>query len=315
MIPINRNFDPQIVEWHYQSIRNYLNGPKMRNKFKKIESLIKSFTGGQYTFETLVKAPFSTIENKIIPAWNAFSSTKKSYYKKPIKLFGTLYTYLGNNHLYNFTDNKRATIYYNTNFLFSHLKLNICPYCNENYTYFFSNNGKRNYEIDHFYSQADYPILAISFFNLVPSCKVCNFFKNDNPTPILSPYYNYKINDILEWGIEVMSSAYMYDETQLEIKKYRGTSLSYLSRINDNLTVFHLEDRYAKRKDIVMDTLKRKQLYNEDYIAQLYRNYEGTLFRNIEDVRAMIFNTEMIEEDYNKRPFSKLIGDIFHGKY
>jgi len=87
-----------------------------------------------------------------------------------------LYTYIGNNGHYQFTNEVGTTINYTTNYIFEHLKINVCPYCNENYTYYFTNNGKRNYDFDHFFSQDDYPILAVSFYNWVPSCKVCNFF-------------------------------------------------------------------------------------------------------------------------------------------
>jgi|GEM_PF-4095910 len=315
MIPINKDFNSQLVVWHHLAIKNYLNGKFMKKKFALLELLVLEFTHGNHSFETLVKASFSTIENEIAPAWLAFPTARKIFYERSINLVGNLYAYLSINPHYNFTDAGGNTVYYNTNFLFSHLKLNVCPYCNENYTYFFNNNGKRNYDLDHFFSQIDYPILAVCFFNLVPSCKVCNFFKNASPDPLLSPYHNYKINDILEWGIEVKSSAYLYDETQLEIKVKRATSIHYLNRINDNIRVFQLENRYAQRKDIVMDTLKKKQLYNDDYINQLFKNFEGKLFKNVEDVKSMIFNTDMAEEDFNKRPFSKLIRDVFISKY
>ncbi len=314
MIPINKYFNSELVNWHYKAIKNYLDGRRMKNKFTRLQSLIDEFTGSEYTFETLVKAPFTAIENEIVPAWNNFPADRRTFYESSIELMGTLYNYLGNPHYYNFINTDGNTVYYNTNFLFSHLKLNVCPYCNENYTYYFTTNGKRNYDIDHYFSQTDYQILSLSFFNLVPSCKVCNFFKNADPSAILSPYYNYNINEILEWGLDVKTSDYLFDETQFEIMVKEYTSMPYFDRIRNNVRIFQLENRYALRKDIVLDTLKRKQVYTEDYIGQLFKDYEGKLFKNIEDLKTLLFNAYMSEEDYNKRPFSKLIRDVFNHK-
>lgn len=48
----------------------------------------------------------------------------------------------------------------------------VCPYCNRNYIG--DINSNTIYHLDHFWPKDDYPILAASFFNLVPSCASCN---------------------------------------------------------------------------------------------------------------------------------------------
>ncbi len=61
---------------------------------------------------------------------------------------------------------------YNAYTLAKKLNINVCPYCNRQYT--FLQEAKTRPEFDHFYSQEQYPYLALSFFNLIPSCHVCN---------------------------------------------------------------------------------------------------------------------------------------------
>src|SRR5207253_911367 len=63
--------------------------------------------------------------------------------------------------------------------LTQNLGLNTCSYCNRNYTLTVIHNKNKNKgiirpQLDHFLSQTDHPLLALSFFNLIPSCSTCN---------------------------------------------------------------------------------------------------------------------------------------------
>jgi len=66
------------------------------------------------------------------------------------------------------------------------LAIDVCPYCNRNYTTSHRIDGTlKNVfpEFDHFYPQKDFPLLALSFYNLIPSCSICNshYKKGENP--------------------------------------------------------------------------------------------------------------------------------------
>ncbi|WP_052957641.1 HNH endonuclease [Photobacterium kishitanii] len=55
----------------------------------------------------------------------------------------------------------------------------ICPYCNRNHTPVIS-NAERDFcrpELDHFIPKSIYPMFAVSFYNLIPSCHSCNHSK------------------------------------------------------------------------------------------------------------------------------------------
>ena len=62
------------------------------------------------------------------------------------------------------------------------LKLHTCHYCNMAYIntfdYIDDTDGRKkwksHFDLDHVLEKADYPILAFSLFNLVPSCPICN---------------------------------------------------------------------------------------------------------------------------------------------
>lgn len=72
----------------------------------------------------------------------------------------------------------------------------------------------RLFDLDHFFPKEKYPYLAISFYNLIPICKWCNYIKNnddvlDEKEDIYHPYFWYldniwcfklKDNFIFEWN-------------------------------------------------------------------------------------------------------------------
>ncbi|WP_313242143.1 hypothetical protein [Stutzerimonas nitrititolerans] len=54
-------------------------------------------------------------------------------------------------------------------------KARICPYCNHAYAFTLQSvNGDFRPTLDHFYFKDEYPHLALTLYNLVPSCSSCN---------------------------------------------------------------------------------------------------------------------------------------------
>lgn len=79
------------------------------------------------------------------------------------------------------------------------MKIEVCPYCNRNFLESYSfkdkNGIRKKYfkgDLDHHYSKNEIPALALSFYNLIPSCKVCNHEKSDSIKRTFHPYYDYE---------------------------------------------------------------------------------------------------------------------------
>lgn len=60
----------------------------------------------------------------------------------------------------------------------NNLGLTVCPYCNHSYV--FSAANANFCDLDHLYPKDKFPILAASFYNLIPVCHVCNNKKGDD---------------------------------------------------------------------------------------------------------------------------------------
>ncbi|CAM3496111.1 hypothetical protein [Arcobacter aquimarinus] len=186
------------------------------------------------------------------------------------------------------------------------INLGSCPYCNRNYIFSINKKGSVKPEIDHFYPKSIYPYLAVSYFNLIPSCPTCNGFgvKEAKDTFYVYPISNpYELN---ENDFRFSISPESIDFFNVENKKYDFNSFEIeLYGNKANLEIFKLEELYKQHKDIVLELLIKKAYYPKSYINEL----KGFGFSE-DEVYRYLFSNYLKEEDLHKRPLSKLIKDI-----
>jgi len=183
------------------------------------------------------------------------------------------------------------------------INLKSCPYCNMNYI-FIVEEDKLRPEIDHFYPKSKYPYLAMSYFNLIPSCQVCNRTKSSAfSNEMVNPYSDINNDNNIKFTINIQN----VDFLQLKEKKYNFNSfkIKIKETTNDNVTKFSLEKLYEQHKDIVLDLLIKQQYYPKKYVSFL-RTFS---FTEDEIYRYLIGNYNK-DEDLHKRPLSKLTKDI-----
>jgi hypothetical protein len=208
----------------------------------------------------------------------------------------------------NFTTKKKE---YDAYDLAKKLQVNICPYCNINHTFTIVQKNDEKItrpEFDHFYDKDTYPILALSFYNLIPSCHICNSTlkgrTNFSIKTHLNPYSD-DFNKLAQFKLKIKNSKFYHSingfKLNLESKDKRATN---------NIKDFKLQDLYQNHKDIVLELIQKNEIYNESYIDELMQNYEGTLFKNREDLLRHITCGYITDEEIGKRPLSKLIKDI-----
>lgn len=93
---------------------------------------------------------------------------------------------------------------------FKQLPWSVCPYCGCNLIQQFEadpskpDSTKRSWQLDHFFDKATHPLLALSFYNLVPSCSFCNStaLKGNNPIGTVSPWRtDYGFHALFRFGL------------------------------------------------------------------------------------------------------------------
>ena len=187
--------------------------------------------------------------------------------------------------------------------------LNTCPYCNRSYIYTLNKNEKLKPEIDHFYPKDKYPILAVSYYNLIPSCPTCNGFgakENNDPIDkeLINPYeiqdddfkFNVEINNI-----NIVNPITNIDEDSVDISFSKGQ--------DGNIKIFGLNELYKEHRDIVIELYVKSQLeYSKDYKNYL-KSFDKLNFSN-EEINRLIICNYSDNQDLHKRPLAKLMRDV-----
>lgn len=201
--------------------------------------------------------------------------------------------------------------------LFAHLDLKTCPYCNRIpiSSIEFSDNYKQTGDLDHIIPRAKHPVFAVSFFNLVPACKLCNFLKNDRNLPIINPYNDrLKMQDDLRFGIQIKNGNYPSQLSSFELSLYVSEAVSQepdlKMRVENSMSVFNLKELYSMHKDIAHESIQRHFVYSDVYQEELFQRYGGSVFADKAAVSRMLFGRYPNTEDLHLRPLSKFTRDI-----
>lgn len=224
--------------------------------------------------------------------------------------------------LYNLFTKKKSLLRNNTGGLYNSdelskvIDISTCPYCNENTTYSFwhkkENSTRRTFDWDHILPKEKYPFLAISFFNLVPACKVCNHLKL-NQIINLSPHSNFNPDNTYNFQISGDSIKFISDSKSINLllKMKRDPNGAAIKEVMD---IIGIETRLDTQKELIKDILNKKRIYQSSYWASIEKlvldNNPGT---NI-DLTELFFSTYFNPDDYFRRPFSKLTHDLLLNK-
>jgi hypothetical protein len=188
------------------------------------------------------------------------------------------------------------------------LDINTCVYCNRNYTStVIKNNGRKitRPQFDHFFDKGTNPLLSISFYNLIPSCSICNSGLKGAVKMDLDKYLHPYIDD----GLADTTFNYRYSSTspsKLEIK----VKTTKLSKASMSVNVFALEDIYNSHISELQDLLQIKNAFSDRYLDIVRSSLlKGVKITNAELYR-ILFGTEYAAVNFVKRPFSKFKSDI-----
>lgn len=209
------------------------------------------------------------------------------------------------------------------------LDVKTCPYCNRSYTFTLdTKTGRTRPEFDHFFDQATYPYLALSFYNLIPSCHICNsnlkgtsaFSTSSHLNPYIEGFDDdVKFNVVLKikkaLSLKEIENDYglgffygSLDSFDLKLKINNPLNEKQ-KRANANIEIFKLEELYTEHKDYVAEIVQKTIVYSDVYVKELIKSYP-LIFRD-DDVRRMLFSNYIDEDNLDKRVLSKLTKDIF----
>jgi hypothetical protein len=232
-----------------------------------------------------------------------------------ISLFEKIFDYESLSNGYIVKEEKQYNLYD----LGKDLNLRTCPYCNKNYIFTIEDNENKsgklvNATFDHWFPQSKYPLLQLSFYNLIPSCSNCNSsIKNDDDFSKETHIHPYIIENESK-SKENITSKYKFNY----LKDEKGNPLVYIDYLGDKalnkklrrtFSDFKTEKIYAAQLTELKDMIELATEYGEDYIETLEKSFpEANLSK--ERVYNTLFNTSEEDDKHRLRPLSKFRYDI-----
>lgn len=191
--------------------------------------------------------------------------------------------------------------------LASKLDVRTCTYCNRAYTNTLAtvdNKKLMRPQFDHWFPKWKYPLLACSFYNLIPSCYTCNSSSKGKTLLKLDDHIHpYVDKDTFE--------NFQFDYLFTNVSAYH----IYLKRVNTNwkelntLKAIHIDRMYNAHHEELNDLIRLKNAYGKNYIERMIKLFpKAELSSN--EIYKLIFGVESNPSDFHKRPMSKFKHDI-----
>lgn len=210
---------------------------------------------------------------------------------------------------YKFFNSLQPTDDYSPYELTSNLKVRSCVFCNRTYTLTRTtkNNGKlMRPQLDHWYPKSKFPLLAISFYNLIPCCTYCNSsVKGDdelNTDDHIHPYILETIPDDFSFGYYHEKSINDYVIYLKKSKDASGKSIRTLKELK-------IDQMYNGHVIELEDMINLKKAYSKEYIKNMAAFFPESGLSDREIFR-MLFGIENEIKNYHLMPMSKFKNDI-----
>ncbi|WP_293299899.1 hypothetical protein [Pedobacter sp. UBA4863] len=201
------------------------------------------------------------------------------------------------------------------------LSINTCPYCNAQFTYTIKTiRGKARPQFDHFLNKSLYPYLALSFYNLIPSCATCNSggikgSQKFSVTSHLHPFVD-SIEGLFKFRTNITAVDFLVSskDFNLKLRPVPGANSREKKRATISKEAFAIEDRYKFHKDIAGDVLTMAYVYNnsaiEGLLSGLVEKSGKHIFKSKLEIKENLFGNYLQPANFHKRILSKLTADI-----
>ena len=185
------------------------------------------------------------------------------------------------------------------------LDIKVCPYCNRSYIKCIDNNENKALikgQIDHFFSKKEYPFLAVSRFNLIPSCSDCNgvggkFMTDVSENKLINPYL-LEDADGIQFKMEIFRSHFANFEQcensiRIIVEEANGAGLK------QNIEVFHLQEIYQSHCDVAAEIYLKGKLK----MPSIYRQKIINIMKPIMPITEYNFNQLILGIEDNPQQF------------
>lgn len=314
MIPIEKSNSSEVEKFCLELYRkiNFTDYPEFKDELNNwVVNNIPGLKSEQDAFLNIMKGEFSILKN--------YKGLLDNFIDEEPRLAGYLkksYGKIDSRLRKKIIDLKNVSVcpYCNRNYINSTYKILHCDNCNQD-SFVIDEvenecpsckqeiNGQTKVvntaQLDHFFPKDSYPLFAVSFYNLIPSCYSCNHVKSNkdleySPYDTSFPFDDVKFTYILK----------SVDEIKIKIDSH---NIDFKNGIRD----LGIEELYQSHIDVVNELIWKKEVYTDSYREDLSEILNQT---NLElskaEVSRFITGHYTDKENYGKRPLSKMVTDI-----
>ena len=190
---------------------------------------------------------------------------------------------------------------------------NTCVYCNRQYTFNIERNGGKNNDnriarpaLDHWFPKSLFPLMSLSYYNLIPSCTVCNNFAKLDSVWMLTTHIHPYLTKPDVPNFKFRYKAGLNGRWDVDFENLAGIEKKTVEDL-------YLQEAYQAHSSLeVADLIELASKNNGTYLKQLYENILRLYAGGADKLKAyrLLFGAEMMPPEYKNRPMSKLKRDI-----
>ncbi|QIL40617.1 hypothetical protein G7074_15895 [Pedobacter sp. HDW13] len=204
----------------------------------------------------------------------------------------------------------------NTNVIYSSYKLcqkldrYTCTYCNRSYTSTVITEAKKTVirpTLDHWFPESKFPLLAISFYNLIPSCSSCNSSVKGAGIQLLNKYIHPYVD-------QTQSEDFEFDYGYTSLRGFRifvndtsnGNRQGFKAK--NTIEAMYIDEVYNSNISELRDMITIQRNYSLGYIDKMQKMLRSKMSK--EEVYRLLFGVIYDQNNFHKRPLSKFKKDI-----
>lgn len=190
-------------------------------------------------------------------------------------------------------------------------RYSVCPYCNQAYA-FTVMRGKKGFRptLDHFFPKHKYPFLALSLYNLIPSCYICNsnlkgkidFYEEEHLHP-------FACNREIKFQLETAVGHELIDllgndslQSFMEKAKLAVVSQDTLAEKN-SVKTFLLEHRFSGNMSVIHRFVRARRRYGAGRINDI----KNVLGKSVDENLVLQFD----KQNYKDEMLGKIFLDLY----
>lgn len=307
----NNQFNQKVTYENQDIVKRYI------DLLKKIKSEKKNFVIKENLF-----FDYKVDEINFLSTIMKKETKKKSILEEMFTLFKIDEKYLPHK-LFSYDEFPNHTGKWNRHKLLSLMEIEVCPYCQRNYiSSFEENDDKRTTaDLDHFYPKSLYPFLALSLYNFIPSCQICNSrFKGTKDTYNSAYPYEESFDDLgakFKTSKEIIYEILGEKDANFFVEiDYKNLKNKDREKVEKSIKHLGLDKVYKKsHNQYIKDLLDNIEKYPKNYLESCVEIFDEYYKDKNKKEKIIKYFIDIVKEPCRKRiengePLAKLTKDI-----